>query len=157
MAQEHGTEQELAESAAAAETQDTGIADELLALEKRYMAGDEGPGRADRAGPHRQSVHRDGRAGRGPDRSRSVRGHDAVDKRQDRGRAISPDVQVVPLGPDAAVLAYTVHERLAVDGKSVTIDAADASTWVRRGGRWRCALHTESIQGDPFGRDRRTA
>jgi hypothetical protein len=41
-----------------------------------------------------------------------------------------------------------------VDGKAVTLDAADASTWVRRDGRWRCALHTESIQGDPFGRDR---
>ena len=34
-------------------------------------------------------------------------------------------------------------------------DAADASTWVRRNGRWVCALHTESLKGDPFGRDRR--
>jgi hypothetical protein len=68
-----------------------------------------------------------------------------------------PDVQVRLLGRDTAVLAYTVHERLTVDGKSVTMDAADASTWVRRGGRWRCALHTESIKGDPFGRDRATA
>ena len=67
---------------------------------------------------------------------------------------ISPDVQVRLLGDDTAVLAYTVHERVTVDGKSLTMDAADASTWVRRGGRWRCALHTESIKGDPFGRDR---
>jgi uncharacterized protein (TIGR02246 family) len=67
------------------------------------------------------------------------------------------DVHVRRLGSDTAVLAYTVHERLTVDGKSVTVDAADASTWVRRGGRWRCALHTESIKGDPFGRDRATA
>jgi hypothetical protein len=36
----------------------------------------------------------------------------------------------------------------------VTIDAADASTWIRRGGRWLCAMHSESIFGDPFGRDR---
>jgi uncharacterized protein (TIGR02246 family) len=67
---------------------------------------------------------------------------------------ISPDVQVRVLGKDAAVLAYTVHERVTVDGKSLTMDAADASTWVRRNGRWVCALHTESLKGDPFGRDR---
>jgi hypothetical protein len=68
-----------------------------------------------------------------------------------------PDVQIRVLGSDTAVLAYTVRERLTVDGKSVTLEAADASTWVRRGGRWRCALHTESIKGDPFGRDRTAA
>jgi hypothetical protein len=30
----------------------------------------------------------------------------------------------------------------------------DSSTWVRRNGCWLCALHTEAIAGDPFGRDR---
>lgn len=68
-----------------------------------------------------------------------------------------PDVQVRMLGNDAAVLAYMVRERLTVDGKSVTMEAADASTWVRRNGQWKCALHTESIKGDPFGRDRTAA
>jgi hypothetical protein len=29
---------------------------------------------------------------------------------------------------------------------------ADASPWVQRDRRWVCALHTESIAGDPFGR-----
>ncbi len=64
------------------------------------------------------------------------------------------DAQVHLLGEDVAVLAYNVHEELTVDGEPVTIDAADASTWVRRNGRWLCALHTESIKGDPFGRDK---
>jgi len=59
------------------------------------------------------------------------------------------------LGDDVAVLAYKVYEELTVDGKPVAFDAADASTWIRRGGRWLCALHTESILGDPYGRDRR--
>ena len=63
--------------------------------------------------------------------------------------------QVRQLGDDVAVVAYTVHEKLTVDGQPVTLDAADASTWVRRNGRWVCALHTESVKGDPFGRDRR--
>jgi hypothetical protein len=31
----------------------------------------------------------------------------------------------------------------------VSIDAADPSAWVRRDGRWLCALHTESITGAP--------
>jgi hypothetical protein len=43
---------------------------------------------------------------------------------------------------------------LTVDGKPVTLDAADASIWVQRDGRWVCALHTESIGGGPFGRDK---
>lgn len=64
------------------------------------------------------------------------------------------DVQVRLLRDDVAMVAYKVHERLTVDGKPVTLDAADASIWVRRDGRWVCALHTESIAGDPFGRDK---
>lgn len=62
--------------------------------------------------------------------------------------------QVRLLRDDVAIVAYQVHEELTVDGKPVTLDAADSSTWVRRDGRWLCALHTEAIAGDPFGRDR---
>ena len=65
------------------------------------------------------------------------------------------DADVRMIGDDVAVVAYNVHEELTVDGKPVTLDAADASTWVRRNGHWVCALHTESLRGDPFGRDRR--
>lgn len=67
---------------------------------------------------------------------------------------LDDDVQVRMLGDDVAIVAYKVHEELTVDGVPVTIDAADASTWIRRGDGWRCALHTESLTGDPFGRDR---
>ena len=65
------------------------------------------------------------------------------------------DAEARQLRDDVAILAYKVHEELTVDGKPVKIDAADASTWIRRDGEWRCALHTEAIAGDPFGRDRR--
>jgi len=68
---------------------------------------------------------------------------------------IDPDVKVRMLGEDVAVLAYKVREHLTVDGKPVELEASDASTWVRRDGQWVCALHTESLKGDPFGRDRR--
>lgn len=58
-------------------------------------------------------------------------------------------------GDDIALMAYKVHEDLTVDGEKVSMDAADTSVWVRRGGQWRCALHTESLAGDPYGRDKK--
>jgi hypothetical protein len=64
------------------------------------------------------------------------------------------DVHVRLLTDDVAVVAYKVREQLTVDGKPLTFEGADASTWVRRDGWWLCALHTEAITGDPFGRDR---
>jgi uncharacterized protein (TIGR02246 family) len=67
------------------------------------------------------------------------------------------DVIVRAITDDVAVVAYKVKEQMTVDGKPLTLEAADASTWVRRDGRWLCALHTESIAGDPFGRDRQPA
>jgi hypothetical protein len=64
----------------------------------------------------------------------------------------SPIVEL--LTDDVAVVAYRVHEDLLVDGQPLTLDASDSSTWVRRNGEWVCAVHTEAIAGDPFGRDR---
>jgi hypothetical protein len=69
---------------------------------------------------------------------------------------IGEDAQVRMVTDDVALVAYTVREKLTVDGKPVTLEAADTSAWVRREGRWLCALHTESLAGDPFGRDRVT-
>lgn len=67
---------------------------------------------------------------------------------------IENDPEVQMIGNDIAIVAYRVHEDLMVEGKPVSVDAADASTWVRKDGQWRCALHTEVILGDPYGRDR---
>ncbi|MEP6574313.1 MAG: nuclear transport factor 2 family protein [Gemmatimonadota bacterium] len=69
---------------------------------------------------------------------------------------IDKDAQVHLVRDDVAIIAYKVKESLTVEGKEVQLEAADASTWVRQGGRWVCALHTESIVGDPFGRDRKS-
>jgi uncharacterized protein (TIGR02246 family) len=63
-------------------------------------------------------------------------------------------VEARVLTKDVGVVAYQVREALTVEGKRVDLDAANTSTWVRRDGRWVCAVHTESIAGDPFGRDR---
>lgn len=67
---------------------------------------------------------------------------------------LDDEVQVRRLSDAVAILAYKVHEELTVEGKPVVLDAADTSVWVRRDGSWRCALHTESLSGDPYGRDR---
>ena len=68
---------------------------------------------------------------------------------------LSDDVQVRMLRDDVAVVAYVVTEELTVGNQPVTLKAADSSTWIRRDGRWVCAVHTEALAGDPFGRDRR--
>jgi hypothetical protein len=64
------------------------------------------------------------------------------------------DVKFLAVADNVAVIAYTVREELTVDGKPLTMEAADASTWVKKDGGWVCALHTESVLGDPYGRDR---
>lgn len=64
------------------------------------------------------------------------------------------ELQLRQLSDDVAIVAYKVREKMTVEGQPLTLAAADSSTWVRRDGRWVCALHTEAILGDPFGRDR---
>ena len=60
--------------------------------------------------------------------------------------------QVRFLTDDIAIVAYTVNEDVVIDGEMIPLEANDSSVWVRRDGEWRCALHTESVAGDPFGR-----
>ena len=67
------------------------------------------------------------------------------------------DVQVSFPADDVAVIAYKVTEDMEVEGKPLTLKAADATTWVRKQGEWLAALHTESLLGDPFGRDKANA
>jgi hypothetical protein len=72
----------------------------------------------------------------------------------DRFNVDDTSAQVRFINDDVALVAYKVNERVTVEGKPVELDANDASVWVRRDGEWRCAMHTESIAGDPYGRDR---
>ena len=62
---------------------------------------------------------------------------------------------VLQLQDDVVAVGYEVSEELTVDGKPLKLEAADASVWIKRDGQWRCAVHTESVKGDPFGRDRK--
>jgi hypothetical protein len=57
-------------------------------------------------------------------------------------------------GPDVGIVAYAVRRSFTVDGKAVTFEAADSSTWIKQDGQWTCPMHTGSIISDPFGRDK---
>jgi hypothetical protein len=65
------------------------------------------------------------------------------------------DFHVLPLRDGVVAVSYKVHEDLMVEGEAVSFDAYDTSVWVRDGGGWKCALHTETLAGDSFGRDRK--
>jgi hypothetical protein len=67
------------------------------------------------------------------------------------------DVKVIAPTADVAVIGYKVVEQVEFEGRPIELRAADASTWVRQDGKWVCVLHTESVLGDPFGRDKAPA
>ncbi len=58
------------------------------------------------------------------------------------------DVDVVFPADNTAVIAYKVRETGTMKDGPMDMTCADASTWVRDGGDWKCALHTETILKD---------
>ena len=62
------------------------------------------------------------------------------------------DVHMRQISDDVVALAYKVKEDLVVGGQNIELEAFDSSVWVRRGGKWVCVVHTESLAGDPLGR-----
>lgn len=66
---------------------------------------------------------------------------------------LGKDGQVREIAPGVIVSAYKVDERLMVDGEERQLEAYDTSVWVKKDGGWVCAMHTETLAGDPFGRD----
>ena len=67
---------------------------------------------------------------------------------------IDPGAVINRFSDDLVAIAYGVHEDLEVDGKPVKLDAFDSSVWKKTENGWTCVLHTESIKGDAYGRDR---
>ena len=55
------------------------------------------------------------------------------------------DVNVIFPADDTAIIAYKVHQTGTMDDKPMDLNCADSTTWVRDGGDWKCALHTETI------------
>lgn len=69
--------------------------------------------------------------------------------------SIDPEkVQIKMIDDHVAVIAYEVDEKVTVDGKQESVHAFETSVWVKKFGKWVCALHAEALPGDAFGRDR---
>jgi hypothetical protein len=54
------------------------------------------------------------------------------------------DMDVLFPTDDVAVASYRVRQTMEMEGKSVTNEVFDSSTWVKLDGGWRCVAHTES-------------
>jgi Domain of unknown function (DUF4440) len=55
------------------------------------------------------------------------------------------DVEVATPTPDIAIIAYTVRQKVTMDGKSQDLRAADSSTWIRGDDGWQCHAHSEAF------------
>lgn len=55
------------------------------------------------------------------------------------------DVEVSTPTPDVAIIAYTVEQKVKMDGKPKAFRAADSSTWIRGADGWECHAHSETI------------
>ena len=58
------------------------------------------------------------------------------------------EVEVTTPTPDVAIIAYTVRQKVTMDGKSQELRAADSSTWVRGADGWECHAHSETFLKD---------
>jgi len=58
------------------------------------------------------------------------------------------DVEVSTPLPDVAIIAYTVRQKVKMDGKLQEMHAADSSTWIRGTDGWECHAHSETILKD---------
>jgi hypothetical protein len=47
---------------------------------------------------------------------------------------------------EVAIATYHAHQKMEMDGKPMEMDSVDSSTWVKLGGEWKCAAHTESTE-----------
>lgn len=56
------------------------------------------------------------------------------------------DVNVMFPNDDTAVVTYRVRQALAERGEDEAVEQlmADSSVWMRKGGEWRCFMHTET-------------
>ena len=54
------------------------------------------------------------------------------------------DMDVLFPSEDVAIATYKANQTMTMDGKELTQDVVDSSTWVRMGGTWKCVAHTES-------------
>jgi hypothetical protein len=55
------------------------------------------------------------------------------------------DIEVAMPTNDVAIIAYTVKQKVEMDGKPQEMHAADMSAWVRGPDGWECHAHSETM------------
>jgi hypothetical protein len=58
------------------------------------------------------------------------------------------DVHVSIPKTDVAIIAYTVRQKMTLDGKKQDRMAAESSTWLKGEGGWECHAHSETFLKD---------
>lgn len=58
------------------------------------------------------------------------------------------DVKVSAPAPNVAIIAYTVRQKMTMNGKTAERRAADSSTWIKGAGGWQCHAHSETFLDD---------
>lgn len=67
-------------------------------------------------------------------------------KEQDSIQSVDVDereASVRLLTPDTAIVAYQLKTKSIRKGEKRDMKAIDTSTWIKRGNKWVCAMHTE--------------
>jgi hypothetical protein len=80
--------------------------------------------------------------------------HAAYRKMAENGKVVLKsfefsDMEVVFPNDSTAVLTYHVKQAMGPrgDGKSAVQEMNDTSTWIKKGSRWECVIHTETPAG----------
>lgn len=58
------------------------------------------------------------------------------------------ELDVIFPAEDTAIVAYKVHQTGDMKGQPMDLNCADSTVWVRDGGDWKVALHTETMLED---------
>ncbi len=58
------------------------------------------------------------------------------------------DINVSVPTADVAIIAYTVRQKVTMDGKTQNKRAAESSTWLRGDDGWECHAHSETFLMD---------
>jgi hypothetical protein len=57
-------------------------------------------------------------------------------------------VEVSTPAENVAIIAYTVRQKVTMNGKAQDLQAADSSTWIRGKNGWECHAHSEAFLSD---------
>ncbi|MDF2120123.1 nuclear transport factor 2 family protein [Roseiarcaceae bacterium H3SJ34-1] len=57
-------------------------------------------------------------------------------------------VEVSTPAENVAIIAYTVRQKVTMNGKAQDLKAADSSTWIRGSNGWECHAHSEAFLND---------